>query len=214
MSTDLCHLLLTQHSHLFPPHLLHVNQTYSPPSPNPFFPTIQLSISIHNPLHEFPIQFLSDHLYSSISPGTGELTSQFPFQLLPFFSLSFCHVFLSCFLPSRLSASSHVLGEAFRDQKALLAFSLRPSLLQSFSVGFSKGQWLQPSDAASAMPINVGGLKMERGERGKKVPAPASPYITILNRLVGCLSPTGSSTADTSGTGSHSQTHSKSDMFA
>lgn len=75
MSTDLCHLLLTQYSHLFPPHLFHVDQTSSSHSPNPFFPTIQLSISIYNPLHEFPIQFLSVHLYSSISPGAGALTS-------------------------------------------------------------------------------------------------------------------------------------------
>lgn len=171
MSTDLCHLLLTQHSPLFPPHLLHVDQTSSSPSPNLFFPTIQLSISIHNPptwiSHPIPLR-PSVLLHFSGSMG-AHVTISFPAS--PFFfspsSISSCLAFpLPVFLLPRTSWEN--ITQAFRDQKALLAFSLRPSLLQSFSVGFSKGQWLQPSDAASAMPINVGGLKTEQGERGKK----------------------------------------------
>ncbi|KAF6736576.1 hypothetical protein FQA47_023502 [Oryzias melastigma] len=41
------------------------------------------------------------------------------------------------------------------------------------------------------------------------MPVPASPYITILNRLLERLSPTGGSTTDTSGTCSLSQAYSK-----
>lgn len=125
------------------------------------------------------------------------------------------HSFLSCFalLVILLTATSWDI--TIQKRPKALAHSA------SIPLSFNHSQWGSPrgSDynkvtAASAMLINVGGLKEEAGGKRKKVPMPASPYIIILNRLAGRLSQTDISAADTSGTGSPSQTHSKSDVFA
>lgn len=147
--------------------------------PNPYpptlFPPIQLSISIHNPLHESPIQFSPP---SICSPQFLREQGSSHCNFFSSFSLSFpssFHIFRSCFsLPAFLLPCT-----SWDNITPRTSLSRPKARSPSVPLSFNPSLWASPGDSdynqvtvASAMPINVGGLKTEQGERGKTCPCP------------------------------------------
>lgn len=170
MSVDLSHLFMTHHSLLFPSFSWRSNIL----NPSVPFPVR----SNHQSLPVIPymnLPFLPDspHLPSAVlrfSGSRGLTSHSFPAS----FSLpSSFYIFLSCitlpfFLPPCTSWDSTIQRTSLLRPKALTPSA---SILPSFSPsqrGSQRDSDYNQVTAASAMPINVGGLKTEQGKRGKK----------------------------------------------
>lgn len=156
MSIDPCHFLLAHHhSPPIPSHLLSCRSSIlipTPPYPFPDWSSYQSSSII--PYMNLPSNspLLPSAVHFSRCRGAHiPISSQASFFLFPSCSIS-SSLLIS---PPCLSAPLHHSGERNSEDKPSETIGSRPlsppppprpSLLQSFSAGFSEGQWLQPSD--------------------------------------------------------------------